>query len=80
MNYRHYPSTSKWNEELGRKLYDSKCGKSDLSFAEMARATGKITCPDCILAMLTHHENQIVALEERYEELYPGRPVGEKLQ
>lgn len=81
MNLKHY----KLNSERGVKdkknrTYIAKCGQGRLLHGQMSSTLAKVTCPDCILQLMTDFENKIAILEDRYEELWPNRPVGEKLQ
>lgn len=81
MILKHY----KLNSERGmtdkkKRTYVAKCGQTNLAHGNLATHYSKISCPDCILTLMTEFEERIVTLEDRYEELWPGRPVGEKLQ
>lgn len=62
-------------------MYTTQCGQT-ADWDEVVRTTSipRVTCHDCILALLTKYENKICLLEERYETLFPKKPVGEKLQ
>lgn len=76
---KHYPLNNKWIDGKGR-TYISKCGQKDLRYASIGKAIGKVTCPECILQLMTDYEQKIALLEDRYYELFPDRPVGEKIQ
>lgn len=78
---KHY----KMNSERGltdkkSRTYIAKCGQTDLAHNALSNTLVQITCPECILKLMSEFENKIATLEDRYEELYPNRPVGEKIQ
>lgn len=78
---KHY----KLNSERGvtekkKRTYIAKCGSSKLLHGDMSSTLAKVTCPECILQLMTDFETKIAILEDRYEELWPNRPVGERLQ
>lgn len=67
----------------GKKIthYTTQCGQTTTWDKVMkANSIAKVTCPECILALLTTYETKICMLEERCNTLFPNRPVGEKLQ
>jgi hypothetical protein len=81
MSLKHY----KMNSERGVKgkkerTYIAKCGTTGLAHNALASSMSLITCPECILTLMSELETKICTLEDRYEELYPERPVGEKIQ
>lgn len=78
---KHY----KMNSERGvtdkkKRTYIAKCGQGRLLHGDMSSTLALVSCPDCLLQLMTDFENKIAILEDRYEELWPGRPVGERLQ
>ena len=60
----------------------TQCGITTENWKDVDKAASfmKVTCAECILALMTTYENKICMLESRYQELFPNRPVGEKLQ
>lgn len=62
------------------RTYIAKCGMTKLPHAKLCKKLTDITCPECILQLMTDYEQKIAVLEDRYMELFPERPVGEKLQ
>lgn len=78
---KHY----KMNYEVGsvdkkNRTYLSKCGARNLPHAKLSKKLTDLTCPECILQLMTDYEQKIAVLEDRYMEMFPDRPVGEKLQ
>lgn len=80
MKVKHYGSTPL--KENGKIVgHKTKCGSSVMGFNVVKAATlVQVTCPECILSLMTMYEEKICVLEERYNTLFPNRPVGEKLQ
>lgn len=72
--------TSYYKNVNGKKHYKAMCKTKDVPSDKITFSLKPLTCPECILALMTEYEHRICTLEEMYETLYPNRPLGDKLQ
>lgn len=77
---KHFVKTPVREKGSPISLYKTQCGMIKPWKEVEAKALHKISCPECLLAVMTLYETKICLLEEVYNTLYPERPVGEKLQ
>lgn len=81
MNFKHYILNSeRGQKDKKHRTYTAKCGEKNLSHSSFSKTLVKVTCPNCLLELMTDYEKKIATIEDRYVQLYPDRPVGEKLQ